>query len=199
MPINLHKNDAVDLRKGNRNLTKLRVGLGWDASTNGDEDFDLDASVFLLTENGRTRNEQDLVFYGALNHPSGSVHHMGDNLVGGTGAGRADDEQITIDLTKIPESIQEIVFTVTIYDYDVRNQNFGMVNNAYIRVIDESSAQSAPEELVRYDLTEDFSLNTAVIPGKIVRNGASWKFVAASEKSGGGLRELCEKYGVKVL
>ena len=196
--VDLKKGDAVDLKKGDRNLTKLRVGLGWDANTSGPEEFDLDASAFLLTASGSTRNAQDLVFYGALDHPSGSVQHMGDNLVGGTGAGRDDDEQILIDLTKIPEAIQEIVFTVTIYDYDVRHQNFGMVQNAYIRVIDESS-QGAPEELVRYDLTEDFSLNTAVIAGRIVRNGASWKFVASSEKSSGGLRELCEKYGVKVL
>lgn len=198
MAINLKKNDAIDLKKINKNITKLRVGLGWDANTTGQEEFDLDASAFLLAENGRTRNEKDLVFYGALDHPSGSVQHMGDNLVGGMGAGRADDEQIVIDLTKIPDAIQEIVFTVTIYDYDVRHQNFGMVENAYIRVIDESFTQNA-EELVRYDLTEDFSKDTAVIAGKIARDGESWKFVALGESSDGGLRGLCGKYGVKVL
>ena len=197
MAINLQKNDAVDLKKINKNITKLRVGLGWDANTNGREDFDLEASAFLLTASGKTRNERDLIFYGALDHPSGSVQHMGDNLVGGTGAGRPDDEQIVIDLTKIPESIQEIVFTVTIYDCDVRNQNFGMVQNAYIRVIDESSANA--EELVRYDLTGDFSKDTAVIAAKIARDGASWKFKALGESSVGGLRALCGKYGVKVL
>ena len=197
MAINLEKNGAIDLKKNNKNITKLRVGLGWDANTNGQEDFDLDASVFLLTANGKTRNAQDLVFYGALDHPSGSVQHMGDNLVGGTGSGRDDDEQIVIDLAKVPEAIEEIVFTVTIYDCDVRKQNFGMVQNAYIRVIDESSAKA--EELVRYDLTGDFSADTAVIAGKIARDSGSWKFVALGESSAGGLRALCGKYGVKVL
>ncbi len=199
MPINLKKHDAIDLKKINKNITKLRVGLGWDANTTGQEEFDLDASAFLLTNQGRVRNEQDLVFYGALDHASGSVQHMGDNLVGGAGAGRPDDEQIVVDLGKIPDAIEEIAFTVTIYDWDVRNQNFGMVQNAYIRVIDESASQNAPSELVRYDLTEDFSKDTAIVAAKIVRDGASWKFVAVGESYCGGLRALCDRYGVKVL
>ena len=199
MALNLKKNEGVDLKKMNKNITKVRVGLGWDANTTGSDDFDLDASAFLLGPNGKTRTEKDLVFYGSLDHVSDSVHHMGDNLVGGSGQGRDDDEQITVDLTKIPSSIQEIVFTVTIYDFDVRNQNFGMVQNAYIRVLDESDPAKTGNELVRYDLTEDFSRATAVIAAKLARDGDSWQFVALGESYQGGLRGLCGKYGVNVL
>ena len=199
MAINLKKNEGVDLRKNNRNITKLRVGLGWNANANGEEDFDLDASAFLLTANGQVRSEKDLVFYGALDHVSDSVHHMGDNLVGGIGEGRGDDEQITVDLSKIPSVYQEIVFTVTIYDWDVRNQNFGMVQNAYIRVMDESDPNKSAEELVRYDLTEDFSKDTAVIAGKISKENDMWRFTAIGESYSGGLYALCKKYNVPVL
>lgn len=197
MAINLKKNQRVDLKKNNKNVTKLLVGLGWEASENGEEDFDLDASAFLLAANGRTRNEKDLVFYGELHHTSGGVEHMGDNLVGGNGKG--DDEQIKVDLSKIPSVYQEIVFTVNIYDWDIRGQNFGMVHNAYIRVMDESDENNQPEELLRYGLAEDFATVTAVIAAKISRDGENWHFTAIGEGCQGGLRALCDKYGVLVL
>ena len=197
MPITLEKNKGISLRKNDRSITKLLVGLGWEANSTGKETFDLDASAFLLAANEHVRNEEDLVFYGALDHKSGAVKHMGDDLKGGDGT--ADAEQINVDLTLVPESIQSIVFTVTIYDYDVKGQNFGQVRNAYIRVIDMSPNQNGVgDELARYDLSEDFSTGNAVIAATIKRNEGDWKFTAVGEELDGGLKALCHKYGVRV-
>ena len=155
MPINLTKGQKVDLTKGNPGLKKIMVGLGWDVNQfDSGADFDLDAAAFLLGENGKTPTEKEFVFYGNLEHPSGAVKHMGDNL---TGDGEGDDEQVFVDLSKIPANIQKIAFTVTIYDADVRHQNFGQVSNAFIRIVDETNNQ----EIIRYDLGEDFSIETA--------------------------------------
>ena len=164
MPINLQKGQKVDLTKGNPSLKNIMVGLGWDVNHyDGQADFDLDASAFLLGENGKVIVPEDFVFYGNLKHQSESVEHMGDNL---TGEGDGDDEQVKVDLAKIPANISKVAFTVTIYDAETRRQNFGQVSNAFIRIVDETTNQ----ELIRYDLGEDFSIETAVVVGEIYRH-----------------------------
>ena len=192
MPVNLQKGQKVSLTKGNPGLSKVVVGLGWDVNqfdTGGA--FDLDAAAFLLGENGKTAASSDFVFYGNLNHPSGSVQHMGDNL---TGAGDGDDEQIRIDLSLVPASITKIAFTVTIYEAEARRQNFGQVNNAFIRIYNEENG----EELLRYDLGEDFSIETAAVFGELYKHGEEWKFNAIGSGFQGGLAALCANFGVEV-
>ncbi|MEA5083562.1 MAG: TerD family protein [Lachnospiraceae bacterium] len=192
MPINLQKGQKVDLTKGNPGLKKLMVGLGWDTNKyDGGADFDLDAAAFLITDSGKVGTDTDFVFYGNLKHASESVLHMGDNL---TGEGDGDDEQILIDLTKVPANITKVAFTVTIYDADVRRQNFGQVSNAYIRIVDEATNT----ELIRYDLGEDFSIETAVVVGELYKHGTEWKFNAIGSGFQGGLAALCRNYGVNV-
>ena len=146
MAINLSKGQKVDLTKGNPSLKKVMVGLGWNVNDYDGPDFDLDAAAFMLGKNGRCTTEKEFLFYNNLEHSSGSVKHMGDNLTGGNGG---DDEQILVDLTKVPSSIERIAFTVTIYDADARRQNFGQVRNAFIRLVDETTSR----EVVRYDPT----------------------------------------------
>jgi len=131
------------------------------------------------------------VFYGNLAHPSGSVKHMGDNL---TGEGEGDDEQIQIDLEKIPANVEKVAFTVTIYDSDARRQNFGQVSNAFIRIVDETTNT----ELIRYDLGEDFSIETAAVFGELYKSGSEWKFNAIGSGFQGGLAALCANFGVEV-
>ncbi len=192
MPISLQKGQKVDLTKGNPGLSKLMIGLGWDTNKyDGGSDFDLDAAAFMLGENGKVTSQGDFVFYGNKEHESGSVTHMGDNL---TGEGEGDDEQVKIDLTKVPASVQKITFTVTIYDAETRRQNFGQVSNAFIRVVDEAKGQ----ELIRYDLGEDFSIETAVVVGELYRNGSEWKFNAVGSGFSGGLAALCANFGIDV-
>ena len=192
MPINLSKGQKVDLTKGNPGLKKIMVGLGWDVNAfDSGADFDLDASAFLLGENGKCPTEKEFIFYGNLAHDSESVQHMGDNL---TGEGDGDDEQIEVNLEIIPENISKVAFTVTIYDSDVRRQNFGQVSNAYIRIVDESNGQ----ELIRYDLGEDFSIETAVVVGELYRHNGEWKFNAIGSGFQGGLAALCGHYGIEV-
>lgn len=192
MPINLTKGQKVDLTKGNPGLKNLMVGLGWDVNEfDSGADFDLDAAAFLLGSNGKVTSDNDFIFYGNLEHNSGSVNHMGDNL---TGDGDGDDEQIQIDLSKIPANIEKISFTVTIYDADVRKQNFGQVSNAFIRIVDESTNQ----ELIKYDLGEDFSIETAVVVGELYRHNGQWKFNAIGSGFQGGLAALCGHYGIEI-
>ena len=192
MPINLTKGQKVDLTKGNPGLKKIMVGLGWDVNQfDSGADFDLDAAAFLLGENGKTPTEKEFVFYGNLEHPSGAVKHMGDNL---TGDGEGDDEQVSVDFSKVPANIQKIAFTVTIYDADVRHQNFGQVSNAFIRIVDETNNQ----EIIRYDLGEDFSIETAIVVGELYRNNGEWKFNAIGSGFQGGLAALCGHYGIEV-
>ena len=175
MPINLSKGQKVDLTKGNPGLTKVVVGLGWDVNAfDSGSAFDLDAAAFLLGASGKCPTERDFIFYGNLKHSTGAVEHMGDNL---TGEGAGDDEQIRIDLTKVPDNIQRIAFTVTIYDAAERRQNFGQVSNAYVRVVDESTGM----ELIRYDLEEDFSIETAIVVAEIYRHNGEWKFNAIGQ------------------
>ncbi len=192
MPINLSKGQKVDLTKTNPGLTSIMVGLGWDVNAfDTGTAFDLDASAFLLADNGKTPSEKEFIFYGNLEHTSGSVKHMGDNL---TGSGDGDDEQIFVDLATIPANISRIAFTVTIYDADVRRQNFGQVSNAFIRIVNNSTG----EELIRYDLGEDFSIETAVVVGELYKNNNEWKFNAIGSGFQGGLAALCDHFGIQV-
>ena len=192
MPINLSKGQKVDLTKGNASLKHIMVGLGWDVNAfDSGADFDLDASAFMCGANGKCPTEKEFIFYGNLEHPSGAVKHQGDNL---TGEGDGDDEQIFVDLKAIPESVDKIAFTVTIYEAQERRQNFGQVSNAYIRIVDEDTNQ----ELIRYDLGEDFSIETAIVVGELYRHNGEWKFNAIGRGFQGGLAALCGHYGIQV-
>lgn len=192
MPISLQKGQKVELTKTNPGLTKIMVGLGWDTNRyDGGNDFDLDTAAFLLGDSGKVSSSADFVFYGNLKHASGSVTHAGDNL---TGEGDGDDEQILVELNKVPASVQKITFTATIYEAEARRQNFGQVSNAFIRIVDQASGQ----ELIRYDLGEDFSIETAVVVGELYRNGSEWKFNAVGSGYQGGLQALCGNFGVEV-
>lgn len=191
MPINLQKGQKVSLSKGNPGLKKLMVGLGWDTNQyDGGYDFDLDAAAFLLGSDGKCPTPNEFIFYGNLKHDSQSVEHVGDNR---TGEGEGDDEVILIDLSKIPENIQRIAFTVTIYEAEERRQNFGQVSNSYIRVVDDVTGT----ELIRYDLGEDFSIETAIVVGEIYKHNGEWKFNAIGSGYQGGLAALCTGYGVE--
>ena len=198
MSVNLQKGQKVDLRKeGGGTLRRVMVGLGWDEVKQKrgffapkPQDIDCDATAFLC-QNGRLMGVPDIVYFGALTHSSGAVRHMGDNL---TGEGEGDDEQIFVDLTKIPSNVEKVAFTVTIYDSDVRRQNFGQVSNSYIRIVDESTGR----ELIHYDLGEDFSIETAIVVGELYRHNGEWKFNAIGSGFQGGLAALCGHYGIEV-
>ncbi len=192
MPINLSKGQKVNLTKGNPGLKKIMVGLGWDVNAfDSGADFDLDASAFMVGSNGRCPSDEEFIFYGNLEHKSGAVKHMGDNL---TGSGDGDDEQIEIDLTIVPDNIAKIAFTVTIYEAEARNQNFGQVSNSFIRVVNEVTG----EEIIRYDLGEDFSIETAIVVGELYKHNGEWKFNAIGSGFQGGLAALCGHYGIEV-
>ncbi|MCD7034707.1 TerD family protein [Metabacillus sp. GX 13764] len=190
MAISLSKGQKVDLTKGNPGLTKVTVGLGWDTNKyDGGNDFDLDTSVFLLDENGKCPSEADFIFYNNLKGGNGSVEHTGDNR---TGEGEGDDEQVNISLQDVPQNIQKISFAITIHDAEARSQNFGQVSNAYVRILNQDSN----EELIRYDLGEDFSIETAVVVGELYRHGGEWKFNAIGSGYQGGLASLVSDYGL---
>lgn len=190
MPVSLVKGQKVSITKGNTGLNKLLVGVGWDVNQyDGGEAFDLDSEVFLVGANGKVTRQEDFIFFGNLKHPSGAVEHMGDNRTG-----EGDDEKIKIDLSKVPPAILKIVVAVTIYEPEQRKQNFGQVSNAYIRIVDEEKQ----EELLKYDLGEDFSIETAVVFGEIYKNGLEWKFNAIGNGYQGGLAALCSAYGIEV-
>ena len=192
MAISLKKGQKVDLTKSNPGLSKILIGLGWDTNKyDGGNDFDLDSSVFLLGVDSKVTDGGDFIFFNNLKHASGSVFHLGDNL---TGAGEGDDEEIKIDLSKVPANIEKIAFTVTIYEADARKQNFGQVENAFIRVFDEQNGK----ELIRYDLDEDFSIETAVIVGELYRNKGEWKFNAVGSGFEGGLAALGNHFGISI-
>ena len=192
MAVSLKKGQKVDLTKTNPGLKEVIVGLGWDVKRyDGGSDFDLDASVFMLGDNGKVPSDSEFIFYGNKKHTSGSVEHMGDNL---TGEGEGDDEQIKINLATIPANISKIDFTVTIYEAEQRKQNFGQVENAFIHVMNAANG----EELIRYDLTEDFSIETAVVVGELYRHNGEWKFNAIGSGFEGGLASLGRNYGVNI-
>lgn len=188
----LKKGLRVDLTKSNPGVTKYRVGLGWDTNNyDGGHEFDLDVVAFLLDKDGLASSAEHLIYY---RHPSldnQSIELTGDNR---TGKGSGDDESILIDLSKIPEEVDSIAFAVAIHEAEIRNQNFGMVENAYIHILN----QDTDEELILYDLGEDFSLETAVVAGKLYRKNGEWKFNAIGSGVQGGLGALCVKYGLAV-
>jgi len=169
----------------------LIVGLGWDARASDGGDFDLDASAFLCGSNGKVRSDSDFIFYNKLRSDDGSVEHTGDNK---TGAGEGDDESIKMDLTKVAADVQKVVFSVTIHDAGPRKQNFGMVSNAFVRIIN----QDGGKEIARYDLSEDASVETAMIFAEIYRSGGDWKFKAIGQGFKDGLGPLAKSMGVNV-
>ena len=192
MAVCLKKGQKVDLTKGNPGLSKITVGLGWDVNRyDSGADFDLDASAFLLGAAGKVNTDSDFVFYGNANHDSQSVIYGGDNR---TGEGEGDDEQIYVDLSLVPANVERIEFTVTIYEAEERRQNFGQVSNAFVRIVDDATGA----ELIRYDLEEDFSIETALVVGELYRHGGEWKFNAIGSGFQGGLEALCRNFGVNV-
>lgn len=184
--INLEKGQRISMDKG---LTLVGVGLGWDPNEGTGYDFDLDASAFMLGESGRIPTDEYFVFYNDPKSPDGSVESTGDDLTGGNSDG-GDDETINVDLSKVDPKIQEIVFTATIYKAEERRQNFGQVRNSYIRIYDAKTNA----EIARYDLDEDFSIETAVEFGRLYRRGDEWKFEAMGIGNKGGLQSLVNKY-----
>ncbi|MBS5788246.1 MAG: TerD family protein [Clostridioides difficile] len=192
MGITLAKGQKVDLTKTNPGLNNILVGLGWDTNKyDGGFDFDLDSAVFLTGSNGSVTNDGDFIFYNNLKHSSGSVEHLGDNR---TGEGDGDDEEILLDLSKVPNEIDKISFTVTIHDALERRQNFGQVSNSYIRIVNKDSN----EELIKYELGEDFSIETAVVVAEIYRHNGEWKFNALGAGFEGGLSALCGNFGINI-
>lgn len=184
--INLEKGQRISMDKG---LTLVGVGLGWDPNEGTGHDFDLDASAFMLGSNGKVPADEYFVFYGNQKSPDGSVESTGDDLTGGNSDG-GDDETLNVDLTKVSPNIQEIVFTVTIYKWEERQQNFGQVHNSYIRIYDAKNNT----EIAKYDLDEDFSVETSVEFGRLYRHNGEWKFEAIGNGSKGGLQSLVNKY-----
>ena len=191
MAISLSKGQKVDLTKSNPGLTNITVGVGWDTNKyDGGKDFDLDSSVFLLNPTGKCETEKDFVFFNNLEGGNGSVVHTGDNL---TGEGDGDDEQVKINLANVPATTDKIAFAITIHEADERSQNFGQVSNSYVRIVNDATG----EELIRYDLGEDFSIETAVVVGELYRHGAEWKFNAIGSGYQGGLGSLVKDYGLQ--
>ncbi len=191
MSVSLNKGGNVSLTKEAPGLTAVLVGLGWDARTTSGADFDLDASALMLNASGKILSDQHFVFFNNLTSPDGSVEHTGDNL---TGSGEGDDEVIKVNLAAVPADIDKIVVTVSIYDAEKRNQSFGQVRNAYIRVVN----QQGEAEITRYDLSEDASNETAMIFGEVYRNGSDWKFRAVGQGYSTGLEGIARDFGVNV-
>ncbi len=189
MTISLQKGQKIDLTKGNAGLSDLIVGLGWDPVEQasgggflgglfggGKANFDCDASVLLLDANGKLVRKEHMIYFGNLKSPCGSVTHLGDNLTGG---GDGDDEQVVIQLNKVPSDVHKIVFVVNIYDCQKRKQDFGMIKNAFIRVVNKANMQ----EITRYNLTESYAGKTALIVGEVYRHQGEWKFAALGEST----------------
>lgn len=191
MAISLSKGGNVNLSKEAPGLNKIVIGLGWDARATDGSGFDLDASAFLVKEDGKVRSDADFCFYNNKVVAEGAVQHMGDNT---TGAGDGDDETVKVELSKVPADVAKVVFAVTIHEADIRKQNFGQVNHAFIRVINENGGQ----EIARYDLSEDASTETAMIFGEIYRVDGDWKFKAVGQGFAGGLGALASSFGVSV-
>ncbi|MDF5988898.1 TerD family protein [Pseudomonas aeruginosa] len=185
------KGGNLSLSKEAPGLTKILVGLGWDPRSTDGTQFDLDASAFLLNASGKVRGDADFIFYNQLKSPDGSVEHTGDNR---DGAGDGDDEAIKVDLSRVPVDVDKIAFTVTIHDAENRRQNFGQVGNSFIRIVNETNGS----EIVRYDLAEDASTETAMIFAELYRHNSEWKFRAVGQGYAGGLKALANGYGLTV-
>ena len=194
MGVNLSKGQRVSLEK---NMQMALIGLGWDTNKyDGGADFDLDASAFLIGANGKVRSDDDFIFYGNLKSKDGSVTHTGDNL---TGEGEGDDEVLIIDFSKVPADVEKIAITVTIYDAQARGQNFGQVSNAYVRVARMANANDMEgTEVLKFDLVEEFSIETALVVCEIYKSNGEWKFNAVGAGYQGGLEALCRSFGVNV-
>ncbi len=190
MAVSLTKGGNVSLTKEAPGLTKLHFGLGWDARSTDGAPFDLDSSALVVGEDGKALSPKHFVFFNNLNDPDGAVAHQGDNL---TGEGEGDDEVIKVDLSKLPANAKKVVFVVTIYDADARKQNFGQVSNAFIRGVNDADQK----EIVRFDLSEDFSVETAMIFGELYRHGEEWKFKAVGQGYAGGLTAVARDFGVQ--
>ncbi|MCW2898434.1 MAG: tellurium resistance protein [Streptosporangiaceae bacterium] len=189
MGVSLTKGGNVSLTKEAPGLTAIVVGLGWDVRTTTGKEFDLDASALLVSDAGKVLSNQHFVYFNNLKSPDGSVEHTGDNL---TGAGEGDDEQIKVNLSAVPAEAAKVVFPVSIYEGDQRQQNFGQVRNAFIRVVNQADGK----EIARYDLTEDASTETAMVFGELYRHGADWKFRAIGQGYASGLTGIASDYGV---
>jgi len=191
MSVSLSKGGNVNLSKEAPQLTKIDIGLGWDARSTDGVSFDLDAVMFMVTDGGKVASDNDFIFYGNLKSQDGSVVHNGDNL---TGDGDGDDEVISVDLTKVGANVKSLVVAVTIHEAANRGQNFGMVSNAKIRIVDGVSSK----ELSFFDLGEDASTETAMVFGEVYRHNGDWKFKAIGQGFAGGLKPLALSYGVDV-
>ncbi len=183
---------SINLTKGANasigTIQKFVVGMGWDVNeTDSGKEFDLDASAFMLASNGKVLSDKHFIFYNNLKSPEGCVEHTGDNR---TGLGEGDDESIKIDLSKLPTNCEKISFVVTIHDADQRRQNFGQVRNAFVRIYDPNTN----EEILKYDLGEDFSIETAVEFGELYKKDGYWKFKAIGSGFSGGLQKFVDKY-----
>ena len=189
MGVSLSKGGNVSLSKEAPGLSSLTIGLGWDVRATDGAGFDLDAVIFITVEDGKVRSDADFIFY---NNTTGSgVEHMGDNT---TGEGDGDDEQVKVDLPSVPADVKKLVVGVTIHDADTRGQNFGQVSNAFARIINNSG----DAEIVRFDLSEDYSTETAMIFGELYRHGDEWKFKAVGQGFAGGLGALASQHGVNI-
>jgi tellurium resistance protein TerD len=191
MAISLQKGGNLSLSKTDPNLREVLVGLGWAARSSNGAGFDLDASLFMLQENSRVRGDHDFIFYNQLKSTCGAVEHTGDNK---TGAGEGDDEALKIKLAEVPQAITRLVIAVTIHDAMQRKQNFGMVQDAFVRIANLET----DTEIARFDLSEDYSTETAMIFAEIYRHGGEWKFKAVGQGYSGGLEALASQYGVDV-
>ncbi|MGQ0616587.1 MAG: TerD family protein [Acidimicrobiia bacterium] len=191
MSVSLSKGGNVSLSKEAPGLTKILIGLGWDVRASDGTDFDLDASVFMIDAGGRVRSDADFIFYNNLRSADGSVEHTGDNR---TGEGEGDDEAVKVTLPGVPGDVDKLVVAVTIHDGQSRNQSFGQVDNAFIRVVNDDNGT----EIARYDLSEDASTETAMIFGEVYRHSGDWKFRAVGQGFAGGLAPLARNYGVNV-
>jgi tellurium resistance protein TerD len=189
--VSLSKGGNVSLSKEAPGLTAVTVGLGWDVRSTTGTDFDLDASAIACKADGKVLSDQHFIFFNNLKSPDGSIEHLGDNL---TGEGEGDDEQVNVNLATVPAEIDKIVFPVSIYDADNRQQNFGQVRNAFIRVVN----QTGSTEIARYDLSEDASTETAMVFGELYRSGSEWKFRAVGQGYAAGLRGIAQDFGVNV-
>jgi tellurium resistance protein TerD len=191
MALSLQKGGNLSLSKAAPNLTNILIGLGWDVRTTDGAAFDLDASLFMVGETGKVRSDADFIFYNQAKSACGSVEHTGDNR---TGAGDGDDESIKVNLANVPADVSRLVVTVTIHDAQVRQQSFGQVGGAFMRVV--NSADNS--EIARFDLSEDYSTETAMIFGEVYRHNGEWKFKAIGQGYSGGLYAMCQQYGVNI-
>jgi tellurium resistance protein TerD len=191
MALSLQKGGNLSLSKAAPNLTQIVIGLGWDVRTTDGAAFDLDASLFMLADSGKVRSDADFIFYNQAKSACGSVEHTGDNR---TGAGDGDDEAIKVNLVGVPATVSRLVVTVTIHDADSRRQSFGQVGGAFMRVINAADNS----EIARFDLSEDYSTETAMIFGEVYRHNGEWKFKAVGQGYSGGLYAMCQQYGVNI-